>query len=72
MAPGESNLVNRIRSLAQETGLSADTLRDLTVSAVLAKLAQAAGDDRLKKRISALGDITEKVGLGHMTLDRLL
>ncbi len=72
LASGDDNLLNRIKTLADHTGISAESVKDLTIAAVLTKMAVATDDGWVKEQVNSLSAMADKVGLSDMKLGKLM
>ena len=69
LQPGDANLAVKIKGLLDTLGISSDTVKNLSVSAMLATMLQAAPDAPLQHQIHDLKQIVEKYGLGDLLLN---
>ncbi|MCP4131468.1 MAG: flotillin family protein [bacterium] len=72
LASGDDNLVNKIKALAKETGLSSEAIKNLTVSAVLGKIATSSDSSEILDKAVELKEISEKVGIGGVNIKKLM
>jgi uncharacterized membrane protein YqiK len=60
---GEKNLLRRISTLAGEVGVSSETVKNLSLSALLAKMAKSTKDESLLTEIETLSAAVEDAGI---------
>lgn len=71
LGDGDDNLLLRIGTFASHYGIDSKTIKDLSLSALLAKLyAQASGHD--KDVLQGLMDSVARLGMGHESADKVL
>jgi hypothetical protein len=68
LQPGDENLVKKIRSLIDEVGISSETVKNLSISALLTTLNQSAEEPDVLDRINSLQSTVEKYGLGDLVV----
>ncbi|MCG8569355.1 MAG: flotillin family protein [Spirochaetes bacterium] len=73
LAKGEDNLVNRIKSLVSETGISSEAIKNLTVSGLMTKLiAKSKDNQQLKEKIEKIDKVIKAIGIDHMKIENIL
>lgn len=68
LQPGSENLMLKLKRLLNEVGISSETVKNLSVSALLTMLNQSTADQDLLKRIASLQGAVEKYGLGDLVV----
>ena len=59
----------QLKTFVSQFGMTSEDLKNLSVSALLAKLAKQAGDDKAKGVLGQIKDLAERFGLGHLSAD---
>lgn len=72
LKPGDDNLIKRIKGLIDDVGISSETIKNLSISALLSKIAGATKDDNLLYQIKKLKGVADQTGLGDILSDKLL
>jgi uncharacterized membrane protein YqiK len=60
---GNGSLIQDIKDVVASAGISSETLKNLSVTAVLAKMVTDAGDDKTRSSLQVLLDSAKKLGL---------
>jgi len=68
---GNGGLLSRIRNLIQQMGLTADDIKDLTISALLLRLSERANDNQLST-IDNLKAMVKSLGIGDQQVEEVL
>ncbi len=68
LQPGDENLVVKIKRLIDEIGISSETVKNLTLSAMLAQLSQSTERPELLQKINNLKTVVDKYGLSDLAL----
>jgi hypothetical protein len=69
LQPGDGNLVKRIKNLIDEVGISSETVKNLSVAALLSTLSQSTENPDLLGRINEFKGLVDKYGLGDLMLN---
>jgi flotillin len=70
---GQDNLIFKLKTLADQTGITADSLRDLTVTSFLTKLSGKLGDEsESSEELGKIRNTIETLGLGNLKIDQFL
>jgi len=67
---GDANLVQDLRGLLGDGGLSADAMRDFTISAVLTRVMARSDDKETKDKLQSLMDEAKKLGIDQLGSQR--
>lgn len=68
LQPGDGNLVKRIKHMIDEIGISSETIKNLSISAVLSTLSQSTEDPGILDHLNDLKNLVEKYGFGDLVL----
>lgn len=68
LQPGDENLALKVKRMLDELGISSESVKNLTLSAMLAQLTQSTEDQDLLGRIDHLKQTVEQYGLGDLML----
>ncbi len=68
LQPGDENLVLKIKGLLDEVGVSSETVKNLSISAILAQLSRSTESPELLTKIETLKGMMEQYGLGDLAL----
>jgi uncharacterized membrane protein YqiK len=60
---GNGSIIQDIKDVVASSGISSETLKNLSVTAVLAKMVSDAGDDKTRSSLQVLLDSAKKLGL---------
>jgi hypothetical protein len=60
---GHGSILQDIKDVVASSGISSETLKNLSITAVLAKMASEAGDDKTRTALHALAESAKKLGL---------
>jgi hypothetical protein len=71
LQPGDGNLVKRVKDLIAELGISSETVKNLSLSALIVTLTQSTENPTILERVKEVGDLVEKYGLGDLSLNLL-
>ncbi len=69
LQPGDGNLVKKIKRLVDEVGLSSETIKNLSVSAMIATLMKSTESPDILDRLKNLQGVVDQYGIGDMMLD---
>lgn len=69
LQPGEDNLVLKVKKLLENAGVSSETVKNLSLSAMLAKLSGSTQDAAVLGQIGAVKQLVERYGLGDLILN---
>jgi hypothetical protein len=68
LQPGDENLVLKLKRLLDEVGVSSETIKNLSISAMLNRLGQSTENPELLQQIDQFKALAEKYGLGDLKL----
>ncbi len=71
-APGDGNLIHRIRKLLDDIGISSETVKNLSISALLNQIASNSEDKQMISKINELKSLAEKTGVSDLLSGKLL
>ena len=66
LTDGDGTIVERVRGMVAEAGMTSEDVKNLTVSAVLAKLATTASSPEAKAEVGSIQEIVNKLGIGEL------
>ena len=69
LQPGEDNLVLKVKKLLENAGVSSETVKNLSLSAMLAKLSGSTQDAAVLNQIGAVKQLVERYGLGDLIVN---
>lgn len=68
LKPGDENLVNRIKQLIQDAGISSEDVKNLSMSALLTTLAKSAVTPDAQHQLASLRSVIDKYGIGDLLM----
>ena len=72
LKPGSENLITRVRGLIESTGITSETIRNLTLSQLFNTLSSKVASDDDARQVSTLYDIADRLGLANLPASLLL